>query len=233
MRVLAVASAVCATGAAAWAVRGKSSSVFGPSVWRGSSGRRAVALTFDDGPSESTGGLLRLLEGHSARATFFQCGVNAERLKQAAREVSAAGHEIGNHTYSHPRLWLRTPAFVEDEVDRAQRTLEDVHGASPRYLRAPYGVRWFGLRRAQRRHGLLSVMWTAIGRDWKLDAAAVAARLLRSVTPGAILCLHDGRGTSVRPDIANTLEAVARLLPALARRGYRFETLSEILRPAS
>jgi peptidoglycan/xylan/chitin deacetylase (PgdA/CDA1 family) len=130
-------------------------------------------------------------------------------------------------------LWLRFPTFVEDEVDRAQSALAEVHGAAPRYLRAPYGVRWFGLRRAQRRHGLLSVMWTAIGLDWKLDASAVAARLLRAVAPGAILCLHDGRGVSIRPDIANTLEAVARLLPALAGRGYRFETLSEILRPAS
>jgi peptidoglycan/xylan/chitin deacetylase (PgdA/CDA1 family) len=95
----------------------------------------------------------------------------------------------------------------------------------------PYGVRWFGLRAAQRRHGLLSVMWTAIGLDWKRPAASIASRLLTGAAPGAILCLHDGRGTAVRPDISNTIEAVSSLVPALADRGYRFETLTEILWP--
>jgi peptidoglycan/xylan/chitin deacetylase (PgdA/CDA1 family) len=205
--------------------------MFGPSVWRGSPSRRAVALTFDDGPSESTGALLSLLDRYSARATFFQCGMHAERLPEAAREVSAAGHEIGNHTYSHPRFWLRSPQFVQQEVARGQRSLEQVHNHSPLYLRVPYGVRWFGVRAAQRRHNLLGVMWTAIGLDWKRPAGAIAQRLLAAAAPGAILCLHDGRGTAIRPDISNTLEAVSALMPALADRGYRFETLTKILWP--
>ena len=121
-----------AAGLAAWAVRGRSSTVFGPSVWRGDRSQRAIALTFDDGPSESTPRLLELLERHGARATFFQCGSNAERLPRLAREVSDAGHEIGNHTHSHQPLWLRAPSAVIDELTLAQFVLTEVHGAAPR-----------------------------------------------------------------------------------------------------
>ena len=231
MPVFAISGALCAAGVAVWAVRGRSSPVFGPTVWHGAETRKAIALTFDDGPSEATADLLGLLERHSVRATFFQCGLHAERMPDSARAVSAAGHEIGNHTYSHSRLWLRRPDFVKEEVARAQNCLERIHQAAPRYFRAPYGVRWFGLRAALRRHGLLGVMWTAIGLDWKLDAAAIVRRLLNAAQPGAIFCLHDGRAGLARPDIRNTLDAVARLVPALADRGYRFETLSEILCP--
>jgi peptidoglycan/xylan/chitin deacetylase (PgdA/CDA1 family) len=215
----------------AWAVRGRSSSVFGRSVWRGSPDRNSVALTFDDGPSESTPGLLEILERHNARATFFQCGVNVERLPEIARQVSGAGHEIGNHTYSHARLDLRPRDCIFSELARAQTSIEQATGQRPALFRAPYGVRWFGLGQAQERLGLIGVMWTALGRDWRLPADRIASRLSRAASPGAILCLHDGRETRKRPDVGPTLEAARRLLPALTDRGFKFETVSQILCP--
>ena len=90
----------------AWAVRGRSASVFGRSLWRGPRHRRALALTFDDGPAESTPDILEILSAHQVPATFFQCGANVDRLPHIAREVAARGHEIGNHSYSHPYLFL-------------------------------------------------------------------------------------------------------------------------------
>ncbi len=231
--------AAAATGAgaaaAAWVTRGRSSAVLAPSVWRGPASRRALALTFDDGPSEGTADVLELLHRFGVRATFFQCGANAERLPGAARAVSQAGHEIGNHTYSHARLWLRTPAFIETEIARAQRVLTDVHGAPPRLFRAPYGVRWPGLASAQRRHGLLGVMWTLLARDWAASGAAVATRIERGGRhPGAIVCLHDGRELAERPAIASTLDALRRVLPVLRDDGFEFDTVSGLLaaRPA-
>src|ERR1017187_6356219 len=86
------AGALAAGSVLAWAVRGRSSAVFGPSLWRGNPVRPAIALTFDDGPSESTPQLLEILARHKVPATFFQCGVNVERLPAVAREVVAAGH---------------------------------------------------------------------------------------------------------------------------------------------
>src|ERR1017187_3831137 len=89
----------CASAFLAWAVRGRASSVFGPSVHHGPSGRKAIALTFDDGPSESTPCVLELLDKYQTPATFFQIGANVERLPEIARAVHAAGHEIGNHSH--------------------------------------------------------------------------------------------------------------------------------------
>lgn len=228
------AGGLCAAGAClAWAVRGRSSSVFGRSVWRGDPHRRAVALTFDDGPSESTPEILDVLAAYSVPATFFQVGLNVERLPGIARAVAEAGHSIGNHSHTHPLFCFRTPRFVEDDLRRAQETIRTHAGVQPEWFRAPFGVRWFGLDRAQRRLGLTGVMWSAIGQDWKRNASAVVSRLQTGISNGAILCLHDGRELRARPDIRATVEAVRRLVPVLLEQGYQLETLSRLLCPTN
>src|SRR5580698_2203723 len=141
-------------GLMSYAVRGRSSRVFAPSVYHGVRSKPALALTFDDGPSESTPALLEILAEHSVRATFFMCGKNVRRLPQIARQVA---------------------------------------GRTPTLFRAPYGVRWPGLKSAQRRVSLLGVMWTVIGRDWRWPSHRISRLLLRRALNGAILCLHDGR----------------------------------------
>ena len=225
--------ACAGAGLLAHGARGWSSTLFGPSVWRGASGRPSIALTFDDGPSESTPDLLELLDRHQVRATFFQCGVTVRRLPSVARLVVSAGHEVGNHSDTHAPFWRRSAAGIYAELAAAQAAILEASGVTPKLFRAPYGVRWFGLRAAQKRLGLTGVMWTAIGRDWKLPAAGVAARLSAAATSGAIFCLHDGRDLKPEPDISATLEAVARLVPQLKDRGYHFETVSEILCPTN
>jgi peptidoglycan/xylan/chitin deacetylase (PgdA/CDA1 family) len=227
---------VAAAGAAAfmaWAVRGRSSPVFGRSVWRGPRGRRALALTFDDGPSESTPRILEILAQRQVPATFFQCGANVDRLPSIARAVREAGHEIGNHSYSHPLFCFRSPGFIAADLTRAQAAIERHTGARPVWYRPPFGVRWFGMRGAQRRLGLEAVMWTAIGYDWKLKADEIIERMMAGVAEGAILCLHDGRELRARPEIGETAEALRRLIPRLLDQGYKFETVSRLLCPTT
>lgn len=222
--------AVAATaGALTYAVRAPSCTWLAPSVSHGSRARRAIALTFDDGPSESTSALLEILARHRTCATFFEIGANVRRLPAIAREVAAAGHEIGNHSDSHPLLALKSPAFIYRDLAAAQDTIEQAIGRRPRYFRAPYGVRWFGLRSAQQRLGLRGVMWSTIALDWKRSAPDVLTRLLSAAHPGAILCLHDGRALQQRPNITVTLQAVRELLPKLIDQGFHFETISSIL----
>jgi len=226
----ALLPAAAAVGAAAYAVRGKASQLIAPSVWHGNRNRPSVALTFDDGPSESTPALLELLAEHNVKATFFMCGQNVRRLKEIAREVCAAGHEIGNHTDSHAAFYFKSPEYIYGEMALAQQSILQITKITPRFFRAPYGVRWPGLRRAQKRLHLTGVMWSAIGNDWKWPASRISRLLLNKAENGAILCLHDGRELKRAPDIRETLEAVEFVLPILKERGFSLETVTEILR---
>jgi peptidoglycan-N-acetylglucosamine deacetylase len=227
------AALLTAAGTMAYAVRVPSCTLLAPSVRRGVRTRSAIALTFDDGPSESTPELLGVLEGYNVQATFFQCGANVRRLPEVAREVARAGHVIGNHTETHARLYLQPASFIHRELAAAQESIERATGTRPRYFRPPFGVRWFGLAGAQRAMGLTSVLWSTIGKDWKLPAERVLARLLRGADSGAVFCLHDGRDLSARPDISATVETVRRVVPLLLERGFHFETVNDILCPTT
>jgi peptidoglycan/xylan/chitin deacetylase (PgdA/CDA1 family) len=226
------AAAVSASVAVlAYGVRVPSSSLLAPSVHRGATTRPAIALTFDDGPSEATAELLEILARWYAPATFFQCGANVRRLPEVARLVAEAGHEIGNHTDTHPMFGCKNRDFIYREMAAAQAIIEQITGTRPRWFRAPYGVRWFGLAEAQRRLGLTGVTWTSLALDWKLPSDRVVSRLLRGASNGSILCLHDGRALQSRPDIRVTLEAVRELLPKLMEQGFHFERVTDILCP--
>lgn len=222
---------MAAAGALAYAVRVPSCSWLAPSAFRGADTRRAIALTFDDGPSESTPELLDILARYGAPATFFQIGANVRRLPAIAREVAGAGHEIGNHTETHALLALKSPDFIHRELAAAQESIEAVTGIRPRCFRAPYGVRWFGLRAAQQRLALKGVMWTTIALDWKRQPPAVVSRVLAGATRGAIVCLHDGRAGEQRPNIQTTIQSVREILPRLLEQGFHFEKVSDILCP--
>ena len=226
----AVLTGVTAAGMA-WAVRGRSSTVFGPSVWRGPPGRKAIALTFDDGPSPATPRILDILAGYGVSATFFQCGQNVLRAPEISLRIHASGHEIGNHSHTHPNFAFKRPSVIEDEFLRAQDAIATATSEAPVLMRPPYGVRWFGFRRVQRRLGLTGVMWGVIGLDWKLPAPDIAQRVLSRTREGGIICLHDGRGTLKDPDVSSTIEAVRRIVPALLAKGYHFETVSQLLCP--
>jgi peptidoglycan-N-acetylglucosamine deacetylase len=217
--------------AAAWAVRGRSSQVFGPSVWRGNPGRKAVALTFDDGPGAATLDVLDILGSYKIPATFFQCGINVLRAPELTRAVCAGPHEIGNHSHTHPNFALARPTIIRDEFSRCQDAIEAASGRLPSLLRPPFGVRWFGFREMQAALSLKCVMWSVIGRDWKLSAREITQRVLNHVQAGAIVCLHDGRGTLKDPDASQTVEAVRRIVPSLLEAGYHFETVSNLLCP--
>lgn len=225
------AAAGLATGLAAWAVRSPRSQLLGPAIFRGPSGHPAIALTFDDGPSESTPHLLDLLDQHHARATFFVCGHHVRRLPHIAREIAARGHELANHTFTHPPLYLRRAAFIQREVRDAQVAIADVTGARPAYFRPPYGVRWPGLAQVLRAADLRLVTWSAIGSDWRLPAPQIVQKLLPAASPGAIFCLHDGRELTPQPDIAATIEAVRVIIPRLGESGFYFPTVSQLLCP--
>jgi peptidoglycan-N-acetylglucosamine deacetylase len=233
--VIEVATGTITAAAAvlAYGARAPRSSLVSPSIWRGTPDHGSIALTFDDGPSEATPRVLDVLDRFGVKATFFECGSNVRRLPDVTRQVTTAGHEIGNHTDTHPFLHLRGAAFIRAEILGAQRTIEQASGASPTLFRAPYGVRWFGLSGVQKELGLTGVTWSVLGLDWKQTPPQVARRLLELSRPGSIVCLHDGRELLPNPDISVTLEALRLVIPQWLERGVQFETVSQILCPTN
>ncbi len=222
---LPAAVTAAALGYAAHAAAWPSSQRWGGGLCRLPGDRREIALTFDDGPGQDTPRFLETLAAVDVKATFFLCGQNVARLPGIARSIAAAGHVIGNHTYSHPPLTFCSPARVRRELAAAQAAIEDATGVTARLFRPPYGVRSPALRLLLPEFGLRPVRWTVIGNDWKWEADAIASRVLRNAGPGAIVCLHDAHPSDPEAGRMQTLRAVRAIIPRLRDRGFRFVPL--------
>src|SRR5205085_7838802 len=150
-------------------------------------------LTFDDGPSADTERVLDVLDAYDVRATFFMVGRQVERFPQIARRVAASGHEIGNHSYSHPIYLYRSARETHWQLERTQQIIAAVTGVRARRARPPCGVRSPAYFRAARQLALQTVQWTRAGFDWtKRSPAEIARLVLRRARAGSIILLHDG-----------------------------------------
>jgi len=208
--------------------------LFGPVVWAGPRSRKAVSLTFDDGPepgfTETVG---HILEAHWKKATFFVIGEKAARAPALIQALAKAGHDIQNHTYSHDtRSHLFDARKLTEDVGRAQSLLTQLTGHPPTLYRPAVGIRNPPVHAAARNHGLKVVTWSKAARDgaWPLTAARAKA-LADSARPGDIFALHDGL-RSDRPELRKaTLEHLPALVDRLLERGFDLVTVSELLRP--
>jgi peptidoglycan/xylan/chitin deacetylase (PgdA/CDA1 family) len=183
---------------------------------------RGYALTFDDGPHpEGTPAALEALAQARVRATFFLVGEQVQRNPALAREIVAAGHEIGLHCHRHRNLLRLTPWQVREDLARAGALIEDATGRTPSLYRPPYGVLNAAALAFARRRGWRTLLWTHWGRDW--EARATPESILRRVTDGAgdgsVLLLHDADDYSAPGSWRRTALALPRVLDALAARG--------------
>jgi len=210
-----------------YAIVAPGSQWLGKTLVRGPETDQKISLTFDDGPGEATPQILDILKKANIRATFFLCGENVERFPDLARRIADEGHEIGNHTYSHPYLFWKTPGRIVREITRAQAVIARSTGCQPRVFRPPYGVRWFGLFPILSQNHLSPVMWSVSGADWRLPAAKIGSRVIRKAKPGSIILLHDGVPLKEGGDRKATAEALGEIVRVLGER-YRFVTVSEM-----
>jgi peptidoglycan/xylan/chitin deacetylase (PgdA/CDA1 family) len=215
-----------------WACATPSSTFFRPVLIRGPQQSKHIALTFDDGPSPPyTEQILAILREHQVPATFFVCGSNVEKHPDLLRRIVAEGHEVGNHTYSHPFVFFKSRRRIADEIDRTQAIIEKVAGIHPNIFRPPYGSRWFGLIPTLLERNMHLVLWSAAGYDWKKDVQGITKSALRELKPGAVLLLHDGRETRPAAEIdrSRTVLALPAIIAGARRRGYTFAPLKDFL----
>ncbi len=195
-------------------------------------GRRTVpevALTFDDGPNPPyTGQILGILARYQVPATFFCVGLQASAHPAELARMAAAGHGLGNHTWSHPFLPDLSRAQLAEQLDRTDDAVARAAGAGPGLFRPPYGSRspdvlhWLGER------GTPVALWDVDPSDWaRPGAAVIAGRVLMQVRPGTIILMHDGGG-----DRSQTVAALPLVIEGLLDRGYRFSRADALLAAA-
>jgi peptidoglycan/xylan/chitin deacetylase (PgdA/CDA1 family) len=202
---------------------------FGPVITRFRTQKKAVWLTIDDGPHpEDTPALLKLLKTHNARATFFVIGQQVQKYPELARAILRDGHTLANHTQNHPVLffWCYLETRLTQEVDQCTKSLREATGELPRWFRAPAGMANLFLHFFLCDRNLKLIGWSARGFDGLLhNTEAMAGRICKSIQPGAIILLHEGRrnrqGRPINLILAETV------LTRLTADGYIFTVPDE------
>jgi peptidoglycan/xylan/chitin deacetylase (PgdA/CDA1 family) len=183
-----------------------------------------IAMTFDDGPSApNTPRLLDMLKQRKIHATFFFVGQCVQENPEIVKRIVAEGHEVGNHSWSHPDLAKMSDAAVHDQIQKTQDAIVAACGVTPKVMRPPYGA--FTARQrawANGTWGFKIIIWDVDPLDWKIrNSEHVKAEILKQTVSGSIILSHDIHKT--------TVDAMPETLDALLAKGFKFVTVSELL----
>ena len=205
--------------------------LYGEVNYQGPPGQKLVALTFDDGPNPPfTLQILDILDAYNVQATFFLIGKNVEAYPELARKIVERGHQVGNHSYTHPDLLKLDREQVAQEIDATTAIIRSATGVSPRVFRPPHGFRDPVVLEKARERYLQVVQWSVMARDWRRPGAQVIAdRIVQKVKNGSIILLHDGDGVNHGGDRSQSVAATELIIKKLHAQGYRFVSVDELL----
>jgi peptidoglycan/xylan/chitin deacetylase (PgdA/CDA1 family) len=201
--------------------------LFGELVHRVDTTDPVVAITFDDGPSPlATDSILAILEREGIRATFFFTGAELAANPDLTPRFVQAGHELGNHSYTHKRMLLKSPSFIRREVESTDSLIREAGYLGDIHFRPPYGKKLIGLPWYLSRTDRMTVMWDVEPDSYAeigSSADRIVAHVLEEVRPGSIIILH-----VMYPSRRESLRSVEGIVRGLKQRGYRFVTISEL-----
>jgi len=184
-----------------------------------------IALTFDDGPTAAhTGEVLGVLADRQVQATFFVVGEALERNPWLGAQIVAAGHELGNHSYSHAPLVGRSTAFIRAEIERTDRLIRQAGYQGEIHFRPPNGKKLIALPWTLAATGRTTIMWS-LEPEAAGSADDIVARVLADARPGSIVLLH-----LMYESRAESRAALPAIIDGLQAQGYRLVTVSELLR---
>ncbi len=198
-------------------------------TWYVKTRQKVVALTFDDGPwKSSTPHILHILMDNHAVATFFVTGEQVRRNPQIVQQEIRDKMEVGNHTYAHINLAQHSYAEDVADIQKANQIIKEATGKTPTLLRTPYGTYNDTVIKAAQATHLHLVMWswTEDTQDWSNPGVeTIVSRVLTHIQPGDIVLFHDGGSNRTQ-----TIKALPVILKDLTLRGYRFVTVSELIK---
>lgn len=194
-------------------------------------GTKQLALTYDDGPNDPhTLRLLEVLGRHSVHATFFLIGRYVEQRPDIVRDIVKSGHVIGNHTFTHPLLTLKSRSETRDELTRCRTAIQNAVGDHSNLFRPPFGGRRPATLRVARELGLEPVMWNITGFDWNAPPADEIERTVANkIRGGDVVLLHDGGHKAMGADRSQTVQSTDHLIARYKAEGYEFKTISQML----
>ncbi|MCL4424781.1 MAG: polysaccharide deacetylase family protein [Firmicutes bacterium] len=185
---------------------------------------KVLALTFDDGPDVATSEILDLLAAYGGRATFFAVGKQLQMFPELALRIVAEGHDLANHTYSHPRMNSLSEKQLQEEIGKTEDIILKITGQRPRFFRPPYGEYNQALADFLAKRGYTIVLWSEDSRDFARDRSVekIVGNALTGLQSGDIILFHDGGPREM------TVTALKLILPKLRAEGYALLNLSEL-----
>ena len=205
------------------------SQILGVTTWCGNDNNNFVALTFDDGPSADTLDILDFLRDENVKATFFLIGKQVEKHPAITKRIVADGHEIGNHSYSHPIFLFCSPGKMRRELEKTQEIIKNIVGFAPKLARPPCGVRTQAYFSAAKDLGLRTIQWSDAGFDWqKISAEKIAEKVLKTAQSDSIILLHDG-DSALKNNRRETVKSLPLIIEGLRAKNLRIAPLAELI----
>ena len=203
---------------------------FGKNIVRLNTNQRIVALTYDDGPHPPyTEQLLEVLAKHNVKATFFMIGNRIETHPETVNKVIAEGHQIGNHSYSHPLLGFLPPFYVRREIERTDNLLQQFNITGEVVFRAPVLTRFLPVAWVLAKGNRAHISCNVWSWDWTTqNPDKITETVLKKTNPGSIIVLHDGKAENKNANRLGTIEATDHIITVLKGDGYRFVRLSDV-----
>jgi peptidoglycan-N-acetylglucosamine deacetylase len=192
---------------------------------------KLIALTFDDGPSAKyTPTVLDILKQNNAKATFFVTGGSVSLHPEVLKRAFAEGHEIGNHSYTHPNCSKLAPAAIAKELNKTNALIRENINVAPRLFRPPFGACNAQCKAVVAQQGLQIITWDYMVNDWdsqKTTPEIIANSIIQHARHGAIMNMHDGYENKEK-----TVAALPKIIATLKERGYQLVTVAELLKIA-
>ncbi|WP_404354676.1 polysaccharide deacetylase family protein [Cytobacillus firmus] len=201
---------------------------FGGLVNKAETEDKVAALTFDDGPGVNTDEILTILREEDVKATFYLTGKEIEHHMEDAKKIVGEEHEIGNHSYSHSRMVLKSPTFIKEEIEKTDDLIRQTGYEGEIHFRPPYGKKLFLLPYYLSKQERKTVLWNIEPEsfpDIEGDADKITEYVAENIEPGSIILLH-----VMYESREESLKSVKKIIASLKEQGYQMTTVSDLLK---